>query len=137
MKRVSILGATGSIGVNAAAILKHLGGREAFQTVAVTGGANIALLAETARDLGAEIAVTAYEDRLEDLKAALAGSGADAAAGAEALTDAADQDRATGGVDLQRRIYPIVQFCTADGIERAPDDEIAEVYRTLMEERSR
>ena len=59
MKRVSILGATGSIGVNAAAILKHLGGRESFQTVAVTGGANIELLASTARDLGAEIAVTA------------------------------------------------------------------------------
>lgn len=89
MKRVSILGATGSIGVNAAAILNHLGGREAFQTVAVTGGANIALLAETARDLGAEIAVTAHEDRLEDLRAALAGSGVEAAAGEAALVEAA------------------------------------------------
>ena len=72
VKRVSILGATGSIGVNTAAILRHLGGREAFQTVALTGGANIAELATMARDLGAEIAVTAYEDRLADLKSALA-----------------------------------------------------------------
>ena len=55
----------------------------------------------------------------------------------EALTDAADQDRATGGVDLHRGIYPIVQFCTADGIERASDEDVAAVYRTLMEERSR
>jgi len=55
----------------------------------------------------------------------------------EALTDAADQDRATGGVDLQRGIYPIVQFCTAAGIERASEDDVAAVYRTLMEERSR
>ena len=89
MKRVSILGATGSIGVNTAAILKHLGGKERFQTVAVTGGANIAELAAMAKDLGAEIAVTAYEDRLDDLKAALAGSGVEAAAGEAALIDAA------------------------------------------------
>ncbi len=91
MKRVSILGATGSIGVNTAAILEHLGGREAFQTVAVTGGANIAKLAAMARDLGAEIAVTAYEDRLEDLKAALAGTGIEVAAGTTALVDAASR----------------------------------------------
>ena len=91
MKRVSILGATGSIGVNTAAILKHLGGRESFQTVAVTGGANIAELSKVARDLGAEIAVTAYEDRLDDLQAALAGSGIEVAAGETALLDAASR----------------------------------------------
>jgi proteasome beta subunit len=55
----------------------------------------------------------------------------------EALTDAADQDRATGGVDLQRGIYPIVQFCSETGIERASDEEVAAIYRTLMEERTR
>ena len=54
----------------------------------------------------------------------------------EALTDAADQDRATGGVDLQRGIYPIVQFCSAQGIERAPDTAVERVYRTILEERS-
>jgi proteasome beta subunit len=54
----------------------------------------------------------------------------------EALTDAADQDRATGGVDLQRGIYPIVQFCTAQGIDRASGDDVASVYRAIMEERS-
>lgn len=91
MKRVSILGATGSIGVNTAAILKHLGGQDAFQTVAVTGGVNIAELATMARDLGAEIAVTAYEDRLDDLRAALNGTGIEAAAGANALIDAASR----------------------------------------------
>ncbi len=89
MKRVSILGATGSIGVNTVAMLRHLGGHEAYQAVAVTGGGNIAELATMASDLGAEIAVTAYEDRLDDLKAALAGSGVEAAAGEAALIDAA------------------------------------------------
>jgi proteasome beta subunit len=53
-----------------------------------------------------------------------------------ALTDAADQDRATGGVDLQRGIFPIVQFCTASGIDRASDEDTAAVYRAMMEERS-
>ena len=91
VRRVSILGATGSIGENTVAILKHLGGRDAFDVVAVTGGANIASLAATARDLGADIAVTAYEDRLGDLQAALAGTGVEVAAGEAALLDAASR----------------------------------------------
>ncbi len=53
-----------------------------------------------------------------------------------ALTDAADQDRATGGVDLQRGIFPMVQFCTASGIDRASEEDSAAVYRAIMEERS-
>ena len=50
----------------------------------------------------------------------------------QALTDAADEDRATGGVDLQRRIFPIVSYCTAEGIERAPDAEIEGAYRSII-----
>jgi proteasome beta subunit len=50
----------------------------------------------------------------------------------QALTDAADEDRATGGVDLNRRIFPIVSYCTAEGIERAPDAEIESVYRSII-----
>jgi len=50
----------------------------------------------------------------------------------QALTDAADEDRATGGVDLQRGIYPIVNFCTKAGIERAPDSEIETIYRAII-----
>lgn len=91
VRRVSILGATGSIGENTVAILKHLGGRDAFDVVAVTGGAKIASLAATARDLGAGIAVTAYEDRLGDLQDALAGTDVEVAAGEAALLDAASR----------------------------------------------
>lgn len=47
----------------------------------------------------------------------------------QALTDAADEDRATGGVDLARGIFPIVYFCTADGAADVPRDEIERVYR--------
>jgi proteasome beta subunit len=50
----------------------------------------------------------------------------------QALTDAADEDRATGGVDLTRKIFPVVCFCSEGGIDRAPDDEIERVFRSIM-----
>ena len=87
MRRVTILGATGSIGQNTVDLIR----REpaAYDVVALTGGANIARLAEDARALGADLAVTAYDDRLEDLRAALAGSGIAVAAGTQAVIEAA------------------------------------------------
>jgi proteasome beta subunit len=45
----------------------------------------------------------------------------------QALYDAADDDSATGGPDLTRRIFPVVQVITADGGNRMPDDEVAAV----------
>ena len=54
-----------------------------------------------------------------------------------ALVDAADEDRATGGVDLLRGIFPLVRFCTADGISAAEDSEIERVYREIIDERGR
>jgi proteasome beta subunit len=53
----------------------------------------------------------------------------------EAVTDAADEDRATGGVDVVRGIYPTVKLCTAQGIEEVADAEIAAVYQQLMDSR--
>lgn len=87
MRKISIFGATGSIGQNTIDLI----GREpaSYDVVALTGGANIEKLAEDARRLNADVAVTAYEDRLDDLRAALAGSGVKAAAGQNALTEAA------------------------------------------------
>ena len=86
-KRVSILGATGSVGQSTIDLIRHAPAR--YRTVALTGGRNIARLASDARALGAEIAVTAHDDLLEDLRAALAGSGVEAAAGPAALCEAA------------------------------------------------
>ncbi|WP_109505577.1 proteasome subunit beta [Nocardioides speluncae] len=43
----------------------------------------------------------------------------------QALYDAADDDSATGGPDLTRRIFPVVNVITADGGRRIPDDEVA------------
>ena len=89
-RRISILGVTGSIGANTVDVIRSLG-TENYQTVAVTGHANITGLAEAARVLQAEVAVTADPARLEDLRAALAGSGIEAAAGPEALVEAASR----------------------------------------------
>lgn len=54
----------------------------------------------------------------------------------KALGDAADEDRATGGVDLRRGIFPLVTCCGAAGVERVADAEIEAVYRSLTEARS-
>jgi 1-deoxy-D-xylulose-5-phosphate reductoisomerase len=87
MKRVSILGATGSIGQSTIDLIRRDPTR--YDVVALTGGRNIAQLATDARLLGAEIAVTAHDDLLPDLRAALDGSGIASAAGQAALTEAA------------------------------------------------
>ena len=87
MRKISIFGATGSIGQNTIDLIAREPG--AYDVVALTGGRNIARLAEDARRLGAEVAVTAHEALLGDLKEALAGSGIEAAAGAGAIEEAA------------------------------------------------
>lgn len=88
-RSISILGATGSIGVNTLDVIRHLGGQAAFDVVALTGSANVTLLAKQARAVNAKIAVTADERLYGALKDALHGSGIEAAAGRQALIDAA------------------------------------------------
>ncbi|MFE3839161.1 1-deoxy-D-xylulose-5-phosphate reductoisomerase [Pseudogemmobacter sonorensis] len=91
MRRISIFGATGSVGEQTVDLVARAGGPAAFHTVAVTGGQNVARLARIARDLRAEVAVTADPARLANLRAALDGSGIEAQAGPQALLDAADR----------------------------------------------
>ncbi|MGS4985072.1 MULTISPECIES: 1-deoxy-D-xylulose-5-phosphate reductoisomerase [Pseudosulfitobacter] len=86
-RRISILGATGSIGQNTIDLIKR--DLAAYEVVALTGAGNIAQLATDARALRAQVAVTADAHRLDDLRAALAGSGIEAAAGQAALSEAA------------------------------------------------
>jgi proteasome beta subunit len=45
----------------------------------------------------------------------------------QALYDAADDDSATGGPDVTRRIFPVVGVITADGYRRMPDVEVAAI----------
>ncbi len=91
MRRLSIFGATGSIGEQTVDLILRAGGPRTYRTVAVTGGQNVARLAQIARALRAGIAVTADPARLDDLRAALRGSGTEAAAGPAAILEAADR----------------------------------------------
>ncbi|GGV84849.1 hypothetical protein GCM10010228_63340 [Streptomyces massasporeus] len=58
-----------------------------------------------------------------------------ALAALQALYDAADDDSATGGPDLTRRIYPIVSVITEDGFERLAETETEELSRAMVEQR--
>ncbi|UIJ94690.1 1-deoxy-D-xylulose-5-phosphate reductoisomerase [Sinorhizobium meliloti] len=91
-RRLTILGSTGSIGTSTLDVIERLGGRDRFEIAALTGNGNIPLLAEQARRIGAELAVTADEDRYGELKDALSGSGIEVAAGRSGLTEAAERD---------------------------------------------
>jgi proteasome beta subunit len=53
----------------------------------------------------------------------------------QALYDAADDDSATGGPDVTRRLYPAVAAITADGFERLADEAAGEYARTVIEGR--
>jgi len=91
-RRLSVLGSTGSIGVNTLDVIEQLGGRDAFEVMALTGNGNLDLLAEQARRTGAKLAVTADESQYMALKDLLSGSGIDVAAGLSGLDEAADMD---------------------------------------------
>ncbi|MGI3167859.1 1-deoxy-D-xylulose-5-phosphate reductoisomerase [Pseudooceanicola sp. C21-150M6] len=88
-RRISILGATGSIGQQTIDLI----GRDlpSYEIVALTGGRNVARLAEDAIRLKAQVAVTAYDDCLDDLRLALGNSGVEAASGGQALIEAAER----------------------------------------------
>ena len=88
-RRVSVLGATGSIGLNTLDLI----GRDsaAYDVVALTANRNAEALARLAIAHRAETAVVADESQYEALKAALSGSGVEAAAGLQAVVDAAAQ----------------------------------------------
>lgn len=53
----------------------------------------------------------------------------------QALYDAADDDSATGGPDVARRIYPIVTVITDEGFRRLSDGESSEIARAILERR--
>ncbi|MDY0815594.1 proteasome subunit beta [Kitasatospora purpeofusca] len=53
----------------------------------------------------------------------------------QALYDAADDDSATGGPDLARKIFPIVSLITEDGFRRLTDAEVTEIAVAITDQR--
>jgi 1-deoxy-D-xylulose-5-phosphate reductoisomerase len=91
-RRVTILGSTGSVGTQTIDLVARA--PESFAVEALTANRNVALLAEQARRLNARLAVVADPACYADLKAALSGTGIKAAAGPQAVTDAAARGEA-------------------------------------------
>jgi len=54
----------------------------------------------------------------------------------ESLYDAADDDTATGGPDLTRRIFPVVMTATADGTKQIPDQQVGTIAESIVAART-
>lgn len=54
----------------------------------------------------------------------------------QALYDAADDDSATGGPDMHRKIYPLIDVITEEGHRRLPKDEVAQIAQSVVEARA-
>ena len=87
-KSVTILGSTGSVGTSTIDLIER--DREAFVVEALTANGNVELLARQARQLGARRAVVADDGKYAELKEALEGTSIEAAAGRDALIEAAE-----------------------------------------------
>jgi len=89
-RRLTILGATGSIGRSARDIIGRLPGE--FEIVALVGGSDAVALAEAARETGARFAALADPAGGAVLRDALAGSGIACGAGESAVLEAVDHE---------------------------------------------
>lgn len=88
-KRVTVLGSTGSVGVNTLDLIRQNPDR--FNIVALTAGKNVDALIAQAREFKPQMAVIADPDCYIQLSDGLRGSGVIAAAGSQALIEAAEQ----------------------------------------------
>src|SRR5882724_3199198 len=89
VRTVTVLGATGSVGMSTVDLLKR--GNRRYAVEAVTAHKNGAQLAKIARELNARVAVVADPSAYRELKEALAGTGIEAASGEAAVIEAAER----------------------------------------------
>jgi len=90
IRKIAILGATGSIGKSTLDLVER--SPERFEVSAVTAATNVEALADIVRRTGAKLAVVADESRYNDLAELLVGTNCRAAAGSGALIEAAAAD---------------------------------------------
>jgi 1-deoxy-D-xylulose-5-phosphate reductoisomerase len=87
-RSVTILGSTGSVGCNTVDLL--LRNPEVYRVEALVANRNVAALIEQARALRPRLAVVADESQFDALREGLAGTGVEAAAGTQAVVEAAE-----------------------------------------------
>lgn len=88
-RSVTVLGSTGSVGTNTIDMIDRNPG--AYRVEALTAHGNVDLLIEQSLRLKPRLAVTGKEENYEKLKAGLAGTGIEVAAGRKAVIEAADR----------------------------------------------
>ena len=89
MKKITILGATGSIGHNTLDLISR--DLDQFKVVGLTGANNIKLLAERAIKFNSEVVATANESKFHDLKEMLSGHKIEVCAGINGLLEVASR----------------------------------------------
>ena len=89
MKKISILGATGSIGRNTLDLISR--DRDHFKVVGLTGANNIELLAESAIKFNADVVATANDSKFHDLKQMLSGYQIEVCAGINGILEVASR----------------------------------------------
>jgi len=115
-RRITILGATGSIGASTLDLIKRE--PERYSVVAVSAHRNALALAKAAREVGAELAVVADPAAYTELKEALSGSGIEAAAGDDAIVESAQRPSdwvmaaISGAIGLKPTLAAIEQGAT-------------------------
>src|SRR6478736_1620140 len=88
-RSVTLLGATGSIGASTVDLIKRQPGR--YRVEAVSANTNAAALAALAREVRARFAAVGDPSAYRELKAALSGTGIEAAVGEAGLVEAAQR----------------------------------------------
>jgi 1-deoxy-D-xylulose-5-phosphate reductoisomerase len=133
-KRISILGATGSIGRSTLDLVERSPDR--FEVLALTAGKNVGALADSARRTGAKLAVIADAALLQDLREALDGSGCRAAAGAQGLVEAAsgDADFVMAGIVGCAGLVPTMAAIEAGKVVALANKEALVTAGSLMTE---
>jgi len=89
VKKISILGATGSIGLNTLDLISR--NLPQFKVVGLTGANNIELLAESAIKFNSEVVATANESKFHDLKEMLSGHKIEVCAGISGVLEVASR----------------------------------------------
>jgi len=89
-RRVSIFGATGSVGINTLELIA--GSIENYQVEVLTANENVSLLSQQARAVGAKLAVIANEAYYDQLKDLLSDTEIEVAAGQKALVEAGSRE---------------------------------------------
>ena len=115
-RRISILGATGSVGTQTLSLVQE--NRDKWDVEALTANRDVEALAKLARGVGAKLAVVADPKAYGALKEALSGSGIEAAAGAQAVCDAAARpaDLVMAAIVGAAGLHPTLAACRSGAV---------------------